>query len=82
MSNIHFAADAIRPVHSNGAPGGIHSTRSTSIPPSFTEKSGHKAYVLDGKDEEVGLQQEGDVKQKQVRTISLIGLLRQSPRVS
>lgn len=82
MSNIHFAADAIRPVQSNGAPGGIYSTRSTSIPPSFAEKSGHKTYVLDGKDEEVGLKQEGDVKQKQVRTLSLIGLLTQSPRVS
>jgi len=82
MSNIHFAADAIRPVRSNGAPGGIYSTRSTSNPPSLAEKSGRKAYVLDGKDEEVGLKQEGDIKQKQVRTLSLVVVLRWPPRIS
>jgi len=75
MSNIHFAADAIHPVHSNGAAGGIYSTRSgNSNPPSIAEKDGamHKAYVLDGKDEENGLKQEGDIKHKQVGTFSLL----------
>ena len=72
MSNIHFTADAIYRVHSTGAAGGIYSTRNHSSPPSIAEKhdTEHKAYVLDGKDEENGLRQEGDLKQKQVSTIN------------
>lgn len=66
MSNVQFASDAIHPVHSNGAAGGIYSIRSNSKAPSLAEKSGHKLSVLDEKDEENGLKQEGDVKQKQV----------------
>lgn len=69
-------------MRSNGAAGGVYSTRSASNPPSLAEKAGHKAYVLDGTDEEVGLKQEGDIKRKQVRLLSLVRVLRWPPRVS
>ena len=67
MSSIHFTSDAIRPVRSNGAPGGVYSTRNNSNPSVLAEKARIRDNSIEeGSDEGIDLKQEGDIKKKQV----------------
>ena len=72
MSSIHFASDAIRPVRSNGAPGGVYSTRNNSNPSVLADNGRTKENSMEeGSDEGIDLKQEGDIKKKQVTRFNI-----------
>ena len=81
MSTIQFAGDAIHPVRSNGAAGGVYSTRNNAsrtsnlVPDS--KYSAKQADIEEADGSEAGLRQEGDVKKKQVGELHMTADSRQ-----